>query len=251
MNAMQQRFVKEYLTDQNATQAAIRAGYSEKAARTQGQRLLTIVDIAKAIDAGKSKKVAALGTAVIAENPAPQYPNAEYTELVKAKEREVNEEAIKFAAGAMLSSEASWPDGVKGTACMALNYPAEMGSKMNRLIVAKMAERLPDKLSTNAVIDAIGPRDGVEVLLATQMAAIHEATISNAIRLHKAETLDDLKVHESAVNKLTRTFASQVEALRKHRTRGVQTVKHVHVNEGGQAIVADTVSTTHVTQGEG
>lgn len=41
----QRRFCEEYLIDFNATQAAIRAGYSEKTAKSQGQRLLTNVDI--------------------------------------------------------------------------------------------------------------------------------------------------------------------------------------------------------------
>lgn len=36
----QQRFCDEYLVDLNATQAAIRAGYSERSAYSQGQRLL-------------------------------------------------------------------------------------------------------------------------------------------------------------------------------------------------------------------
>lgn len=44
-NDKQEHFCKEYLIDLNATQAAIRAGYSEKTARQQGQRLLTKVDI--------------------------------------------------------------------------------------------------------------------------------------------------------------------------------------------------------------
>lgn len=52
VTAQQQRFVTEYLVDCNATQAAIRAGYSAKTARAQGQRLLTIVDIQNAIQAG-------------------------------------------------------------------------------------------------------------------------------------------------------------------------------------------------------
>lgn len=39
----------EYIIDLNATQAAIRAGYSKKTARSQGQRLLTNVDIQEAI----------------------------------------------------------------------------------------------------------------------------------------------------------------------------------------------------------
>ncbi len=42
-------FVKEYLIDLNATQAAIRAGYSKKTANREGSRLLSKVDIQKAI----------------------------------------------------------------------------------------------------------------------------------------------------------------------------------------------------------
>lgn len=38
-------FIKEYLIDLNATQAAIRAGYSQKTAYSQGQRLLKDVEI--------------------------------------------------------------------------------------------------------------------------------------------------------------------------------------------------------------
>jgi len=40
MTPKQQRFVREYLTDFNATRAAIRAGYSPKGASVQGARLL-------------------------------------------------------------------------------------------------------------------------------------------------------------------------------------------------------------------
>lgn len=45
----QQDFVTEYLVDLNATQAAIRAGYAESGARTEGTRLLANADIADAI----------------------------------------------------------------------------------------------------------------------------------------------------------------------------------------------------------
>ena len=43
----QAMFCMEYLVDLNATQAAIRAGYSKKTAASQGQRLLKNVEIAK------------------------------------------------------------------------------------------------------------------------------------------------------------------------------------------------------------
>ena len=54
MNDKQRRFTQEFLIDLNATQAAIRAGYSEKTARSQGQRLLTKVDIAQAVADGQA-----------------------------------------------------------------------------------------------------------------------------------------------------------------------------------------------------
>lgn len=49
LSVKHKRFCEEYLVDLNATQAAIRAGYKEKTARSQGQRLLTNVDIQKYI----------------------------------------------------------------------------------------------------------------------------------------------------------------------------------------------------------
>ena len=49
------RFIKEYLIDQNATRAAIAAGYSEKTAKQQGSRLLTNVDVASQIETENAK----------------------------------------------------------------------------------------------------------------------------------------------------------------------------------------------------
>jgi phage terminase small subunit len=45
LSAKQKAFVDEYIKDLNATQAAIRAGYKEKTARSQGARLLTNANI--------------------------------------------------------------------------------------------------------------------------------------------------------------------------------------------------------------
>ena len=47
----QQCFVDEYLIDLNATQAAIRAGYSKKTAASQGERLLRNVEIQSSLSA--------------------------------------------------------------------------------------------------------------------------------------------------------------------------------------------------------
>ena len=49
LTAKQQRFIEEYLIDLNATQAAIRAGYSVKTANEQGSQLLAKLSIQQAI----------------------------------------------------------------------------------------------------------------------------------------------------------------------------------------------------------
>lgn len=51
LNVKQQAFSDEYIINGgNATQAALKAGYSERTARSQGQRLLTNVDVKKYIE---------------------------------------------------------------------------------------------------------------------------------------------------------------------------------------------------------
>lgn len=52
----QQRFVDEYLIDLNATQAAIRAGYSKKTAQEQASRLLSNVMVSDAVLAAKQAR---------------------------------------------------------------------------------------------------------------------------------------------------------------------------------------------------
>jgi len=54
LNHRQERFVQEFLVDLNATQAAIRAGYSETTAHVQGCRLLSHDKVSEAIAAGKA-----------------------------------------------------------------------------------------------------------------------------------------------------------------------------------------------------
>ena len=55
MNAKQEMFVNEYLIDYNATQAAIRAGYSERTAYSIGQRLLKNVEVENSIKEQREK----------------------------------------------------------------------------------------------------------------------------------------------------------------------------------------------------
>lgn len=57
----QERFVAEYLIDLNATQAAIRAGYSPRSANEQGARLLAKASVAASVAEGKRAQVEKLG----------------------------------------------------------------------------------------------------------------------------------------------------------------------------------------------
>ncbi len=50
LNARQKQFVAEYLIDMNATQAAIRAGYSQKTAGSIGEQLLKKLEIKQAVE---------------------------------------------------------------------------------------------------------------------------------------------------------------------------------------------------------
>ena len=107
---------------------------------------------------------------------------------------------------------------------------------------SKGAELSPEGLRFMlSMVQGIEPRDQVETMLAAQMAAAHNATMTFARRLNHVENIPQQDSAERAFNKLARTFAAQVEALKRYRSSGDQTVRveHVTVKEGGQAIVGN------------
>lgn len=92
-----------------------------------------------------------------------------------------------------------------------------------------------------SVIRDLAPRDAIERMLAVQMAATHVATIRSARWLANTDTIAQVQAHYAGFNKTARTFAAQVEALRRHRTGGEQRVlvQHVNVSDGGKAVVGN------------
>jgi hypothetical protein len=90
-----------------------------------------------------------------------------------------------------------------------------------------------------AAMQGIAPRDEVETLLATQMVAVQHAAMGMAKILMAAASIDQQNSAVNAMTKLNRTYVAQMDALNKHRGKGQQkvTVEHVHVHDGGQAIV--------------
>jgi hypothetical protein len=101
-----------------------------------------------------------------------------------------------------------------------------------------------------AVIKGIKPRDQIEIMLAAQMAAVHEAIMTFTRRLAHVETTAQQDSAERALNKLARTFATQMEALQRHRNGGEQKVmvQQVSVSEGGQAIVGNVTHNRDTSQ---
>jgi hypothetical protein len=98
-----------------------------------------------------------------------------------------------------------------------------------------------------AVIKGIEPRDQLEAMLAAQMAEVHVASMILAQQLTHAETLPHQDGAERALNKLTRTFAMQLEALKRYRSGNEEkvTLQHVSVADGGQAIVGNVTQVPH------
>ncbi len=96
-----------------------------------------------------------------------------------------------------------------------------------------------------ALLAGISPRDEIEVMIAVQMIGEHHLAMDTMKRAMITDQPFDGKIANlSQANKLARTFACLVEALKRYRTGGEQkvTVKHVHVHQGGQAIVGNVSS---------
>jgi hypothetical protein len=81
-----------------------------------------------------------------------------------------------------------------------------------------------------AMVTGIEPRDQLEAMLAAQMAAVHNATMTFARRLNHVDNIPQQDSAERAFNKLARTFASQLMALKAYRSGGQQHVTVTHLN---------------------
>lgn len=109
----------------------------------------------------------------------------------------------------------------------------------------------PDKAVNGGLglIKEIAPQDGLVGMLATQMVTTHRVAMEQLRRaMIPEQTFEGAEASINRANKLMRTFTKQIEALNTYRGKASQqkmTVEHVHVHEGGQAIVGN------VAHGEG
>lgn len=83
------------------------------------------------------------------------------------------------------------------------------------------------------------PGDELEAMMAAQLFAAHNAAMECYRRaMLPAQPMEARSENLNQANKLSRTYATLIEALNRYRGKGGQqkvTVKHVHVHEGGQA----------------
>jgi hypothetical protein len=96
--------------------------------------------------------------------------------------------------------------------------------------------------ATVAALIGIGPKDEIEGMIASQLLAAHHAAIECYRRaMIREQTFEGRRENLNQANKLSRTYAVLLDALNRHRGKGQQkvTVEHVHVHEGGQAIVGN------------
>lgn len=136
--------------------------------------------------------------------------------------------------------------GVDDTGTLATRLITQVAKVMSPLLGERPAAA--DANDAAQLLEGIAPQDAVEGMLAVQMVATHNV----AMRCLEAaslpnQTIQGIEANINRATKLMRTYTAQIEALNRHRSKARQTVivKHVHVHEGGQAIVGN------VAQGDG
>jgi len=101
----------------------------------------------------------------------------------------------------------------------------------------------PDQDAINAAIAAvhgIAPQDEAEAMLASQMVGVHFLTMQLLQRAVTADAPHKVEQNTNMATKMLRTFAAQMETLKRYRSKGESRVvvqhQHVHVQAGQAAV---------------
>ena len=93
-----------------------------------------------------------------------------------------------------------------------------------------------------AMIAGARPKDEIEGALTVQMVCTHTAAMAILGKLDSGFGPERrIATYASAASRLLRVYVMQVEVLRRLRNGGQQFVRveHVHVNDGGQAVIGN------------
>jgi len=131
----------------------------------------------------------------------------------------------------------------------------QMLSQAASLLCGTGSEKVLDNFSTAlGTLSEIGPRGALEMLLAVQMMGVHQAALKFlANATVEGQTAEGRDLNLLRATRFMRLFCEQLEAMQKLKGKHGQqkvTVEHVHVHQGGQAIVG-AVSTRVDGAGEG
>jgi len=182
----QARFVEEYLVDLNATQAAIRAGYSAKTAYSAGQRLLKDVDVAEAISAAQAKR--SERTQITADQVLQELAKVGFSNLSDVTNWGIKEVAFGFDAdGKRLRAEDI------GDAAMVRYVDAPFVEPIDR-------DNLPDEVRAAVAEVSLG-KDGFKIKMHDKVGALTQIgrhlgmfkdKVENTIVLSHEDMLDQL-----------------------------------------------------------
>ena len=130
-----------------------------------------------------------------------------------------------------------------------------MDGILRQLVRASVSGERPDEINVGFMLSmakSIKPRDSIEAMLVAQMVSVHVMAMRCAQQLASAEDLAVLDSAARALGRLARTFATQIEALNRHRSHGEPaiTVQNVSVGDGGKAIVGNVTQHASVIVSE-
>jgi hypothetical protein len=197
--------------------------------------------------------------AAIRRKPTDAEERAMVEAMQRHRDRPARPEVAVTTSGSTLKLDPAHDDGVGGTIQLSDAFGTRSDDFSNACVtwlgnasVSKGEQLSSEKLNAAlAIVAAAAPADEMEALLAVQMFATHDLSMELMRRAKQADNLRMMAEYGTLATKLSRTMTTQIEALGKLRRGGEQTVRveHVHVYEGGQAVVG--VVNTGGTGGNG
>lgn len=154
LTAKQKRFCDEYLIDLNATQSAIRSGYSVKTANEQGARLLANVSVQEAIAkemAERSKRTGINQDRVVMELARIAFINPQ--NLIDPEDASVRQDATEDDLACIQSVKVKTMDGAKGSS---VEREIKLNDKMKALeLLGKHLGMWNDKVDVNVAVPVV------------------------------------------------------------------------------------------------
>ncbi|MEO5334053.1 MAG: hypothetical protein H7839_18735 [Magnetococcus sp. YQC-5] len=129
------------------------------------------------------------------------------------------------------------------------DWELQIPNSLSSTLLDQLAALIPANLALEAkqkelqamldVVAGIGPQNEAEALLAVQMAGIHVLSMRFMALASQAGQRSGYEKTLNSISKLTRTYAAQLEALKRFRGDPSQKilVEHLHIESGAQAVI--------------